>query len=48
MLLNFIRKTKNRAWIYEELFLDYIDTVLIKYKPKTKKLLIYKKLIIFK
>lgn len=34
--LNIITRTKSRAWIDEELFPDYNDGVLIKYKPKNK------------
>ena len=37
--LNIITRTQSRAWINEELFLDYIDNVLIKFKPDSKKLL---------
>ena len=37
---NIIPRKQNRALIDEDLFLEYINTVLSKYKPKNKKLLI--------
>ena len=37
---NIIPRTQKRAWIDEEIFLEYIDMVLAKYKPNNNKLLI--------
>ena len=39
--LKIIARTQSNAWINEELFIDYIDSILSKYKPQTKKLLIF-------
>ena len=37
---NIITTTQNNAWIDEEIFINYIETILSKYKAGTKKLLI--------
>jgi hypothetical protein len=38
--LNIITRTQSHAWIDEELFIYYINTILTKYEPYKKKLLI--------